>query len=116
MDEAFVMKDSRAGETLWYEWTGEDFEPERDGTVFFTIGHVDIEHEVVRRALASALQRDGTAVSLGDGFRALDEALVTHGYAGVVDDAIDFAVCDVNGETREGDVVDEVHVVTWVEL
>lgn len=110
------MKDSRTGETLWYEWTGEDFETENDGTVFFTIGHVDVEHEVVRRALASALQRDGTSVSLGDGFRSLDAAIVTHGYAGMVDGAIDFAVCDASGETREGDVVDEIHVVTWVEI
>lgn len=110
------MKDSRAGETLWYEWTGDDFESENDGTVFFTIGHVDIENEIVRRALASALQRDGTAVTLGDGFRSLDTAVTTHGYAGMVDGAIDFSVCDESGETRDGDFVDEINVVTWVEI
>jgi hypothetical protein len=109
------MKDSRAGETLWYEWTGDDLDSE-SSTVFFTIGHVDIEHEVVRRALASALQRDGTAVSLGDGFRVLDDATGVHGYAGIVDGDRDFSVCTPEGETRSGDVVDEILQVTWVEI
>jgi hypothetical protein len=109
------MKDSRAGETLWYEWTGSDLESS-SSTIFFTVGHVDLEHEVVRRALASALQRDGTAVSLGDGFRALDDASATHGHAGIVDGDRDFSVCTSDGETREGDFVDEILPVTWVEI
>ena len=110
------MKDSRAGETLWYEWTGDGLDVDSDALVFFTVGHVDIEHEVVRRALASALQRDGSAVSLGDGYGRLDGATSRHGYAGFVDGSIDFSACDEDGETREGDAVDEISAVTWVQV
>lgn len=110
------MKDSRAGETLWYEWTGDGLDVDADALVFFTVGHVDIEHEVVRRALASALQRDGSAVSLGDGYGRLDNATTMHGYAGFVDESLDFVVCNEDGETREGDTVDDTIAVTWVQV
>jgi hypothetical protein len=107
------MRDLRKGECLWSEWGGEGLD-RSSGIVFFTEDHVDVEHEVVRRALASALQRDGSAVSLGDGYRLIDDARVEHGYAGYVDGDITLAVCDEYGETREGDEVDEVVEVTWV--
>lgn len=110
------MRDLRTGECLWSEWTGEGFSSESFDPVFFTVGHVDIEHEIVGRALASALQRDGSADTLGDGFRLVEKARVTHGFAGVVDGDIDYAVCDELGETREGDEVDEVLEVTWVDF
>lgn len=108
------MRDLRTGECLWSEWTGDGFMSESSSPVFYTQGHVDIENEIVSRALASALQRDGSAITLGDGFRLVERAKVTHGHAGVVDGDIDFAVCDELGETREGDEVDEVLEVTWV--
>jgi hypothetical protein len=41
---------------------------------------------------------------------------VTHGFAGIVDSDVDFAVCDELGETREGDEVDEVLEITWVDF
>lgn len=111
------MKDSRIGECLWSEWTGYDHEDLSDSTLlFFTVDHVDLEHEVVRRALASALQRDGSAVSLGDGFRMLDGRESLHVYAGEVDGAMDFTICDSNGETREGDYVDTIIEITLVAL
>lgn len=87
-----------------------------DDPIFYTQGHVDIENEIVGRALASALQRDGSAVTLGDGFRLVERARVTHGHAGLVDGDIDYAVCDELGETREGDEVDEVLEITWVDF
>lgn len=108
------MRDLRTGECLWSEWTGDGFDLESPGPVFFTEGYVDIEHELVGRALASALQRDGSAVTLGDGYKLVDSAQVTYGYGGFVDGAIDLAVCDETGETREGDEVDEVIEITWV--
>jgi hypothetical protein len=110
------MRDLRTGECLWSEWTGDGFNSDSSEPIFFTQGHIDIEHEVVSRALASALQRDGSAVTLGDGFKLVERARVTHGFAGVVDGDIDFAVCDELGETREGDEVDEVLEITWVDF
>ena len=65
-----IVKDSRVGELLWKEWTGDGFDPQLDESiVFFTDEHVDLENELIRRALASALQRDGISISLGNGFQ-----------------------------------------------
>lgn len=111
------VRDSRAGETLWREWTGEGFEPaSQTSVVFYTDEHVDVEHEVVRRALASALQRDGSAVSLGEGFGAIDNGVTTQGYAGTVDGSTELYYCDEDGETEHGDLVDDLTPVTWVEV
>ena len=111
------MRDSRIGETLWSEWSGEGFEPiNQDAIVFYTEDHVDIENETVRRALASALQRDGSSISLGNGYGAIESATVSHGYAGEVDEAIYFTVCNEDGETRDGDYVDRTIPITWVEI
>lgn len=111
------MKDSRKGECLWSEWTGsgaEDFTSSQ--LVFFTEDHVDIEHEVVVRALASALQRDGSAISLGDGYKMAQSGTCIHAYAGEVDGDVDLTICDEAGETKYGDYVDRVVEVTLVAL
>lgn len=111
------MKDSRVGELLWKEWTGDGFDPQLyESIVFFTDEHVDLENELIRRALASALQRDGISTSLGNGFQSLENAKITYGYAGEIDGDIDLSVCDEAGETPYGDVVDSVVPVTWVEV
>lgn len=111
------MRDSRIGECLWREWTGDDYSPAKASSlIFFTDEHVDINNEVVRRALASALQRDGSVVSLGNGYTAVEHATTTQGYSGEVDGAIDLTVCDENGETRDGDIVDKIVPTTWVEI
>ncbi|NDF98569.1 MAG: hypothetical protein EB101_06535 [Chitinophagia bacterium] len=111
------MKDSRIGELLWKEWTGDGFDPQlNDSVVFFTDEHVDLENEIVRRALASALQRDGISISLGNGFQSLESSSITYGYAGEVDGDIDLSVCDEAGETPYGDAVDTVIPITWVEV
>jgi hypothetical protein len=113
-----MVRDSRKGECLWQEWTGEGYEPDDPdySVIFFTIDHVDVEHEVVRRALASALQREGVADSLGDGYRSIDTATVSCGYAGEVEGSRELHVCDEEGETSYGDLVDSVTEVTWVEV
>lgn len=108
------MRDLRTGECLWSEWTGTGFASDSSEPVFFTYGHINIENEIVSRALASALQRDGSATTLGDGFQFISRATPIYGYVGAVDADIDFSVCDERGETREGDRVDEVLEVTWV--
>ncbi len=111
------MKDSRVGELLWKEWTGSGYEPlHEDSVTFFTEDHVDLENELIRRALASALQRDGVSVSLGNGFKYLDSAVINYGYAGEVDSDTDFTACDEDGETREGEIVDHTLPITWVEV
>lgn len=111
------VRDSRIGECLWSEWTGDGLDLSVvDPLVFYTEGHVDIEHEVVRRALASALQRDGSADSLGQGYRLVEAAVITQGYAGVVDGAREFHACDEEGYTPHGDQVDSLTPVTWVEV
>ena len=111
------MRDSRIGECLWNEWTGEGYEPlDPSSIVFFTQDHVDLNNEVVRRALASALQRDGSSISLGKGYEAVDSAKISHGFAGEVDEDIDLTVCNEDGETRNGDLVDKTIAVTWVEI
>ena len=105
------------GELLWKEWTGEGYEPLHEYSVtFFTEDHIDLENELIRRALASALQRDGIAVTLGKGFQYLESSLTNYGYAGEVDGDNELTACDEEGETREGDVVDSITPITWVEV
>lgn len=112
-----TMRDSRKGECLWQEWLGEGLDlVDQDSLVFSTDAHVDVEHDVVRRALASALQREGVVSSLGHGYGAVDGALVMQGYAGHVDGSRELYVCDASGETRHGDLVDSVLEMTWVEV
>ena len=105
------------GELLWKEWTGEGYEPLHEYSVtFFTEDHIDLENDLIRRALASALQRDGVALTLGKGFQYLESSLANYGYAGEVDGDNELTACDEEGETREGDVVDSITPITWVEV
>jgi len=84
--------------------------------LFFTFDHVDVEHEVVRRALASALQRDGTSQSLGHGYGAIEAGKVSQGYAGTIEGERDLTACDEHGETYYGDQVQTPLPITWVEV
>lgn len=109
------MKDSRIGESLWFLW---DIEEPTDGSLlFYTEEHVDLEHEVVRRALASSLQREGIALSLGQGFQMIDQAEITHGYSGLspLGDQTGWP-CDENGDTEDGYRLDFVIPATWVRV
>jgi hypothetical protein len=114
-----VGRDSRRGELLWKEWTGEGYNPiNKSCVVFFTEDHIDLEVDVIKRALASAIQREGIASSLGDSFRMIDSlsTVFEHGYAGEVDGDIEMTVCNDEGETQSGDEVDIKLSITWVEL
>jgi hypothetical protein len=42
--------------------------------------------------------------------------LINYGYAGEVDSDNELTACDEEGETREGDIVDNITPVTWVEV
>jgi hypothetical protein len=111
------VKDSRSGECLWSEWPGDDFD-EISGfnLYFYTEEHVDLENEIVRRALASALQRDGSAITLADGYRMIESSTTVHAWAGEVDGETTYTVCDEHGETRGGDYVDSIVEITLVAL
>lgn len=111
------MKDSRKGESLWFEWDGDYFDMSSDDSlVFYTHDHIDVEHELVKRALASTIQRDGIVHSLSQGFSLIDAASISHGYAGHVDGSHSLAVCDEDGLTYYGDTVDEIIPITYVEV
>jgi hypothetical protein len=111
------MRDSRPGQALWMEWTGNGYEPATSPSfIFFTETHVDVENEVVRRALASAIQREGLVFSLGNGYGSIDNAHVVYGYCGYVEGERELSFCDEEGETEHGDVVEIVSPCTWVEL
>lgn len=109
------MKDSRIGESLWYEWAGNYFDDMNDGEslAYYTIDHIDMDNDVVKRALASALQRDGVAVSLGEGYKIVESSAVTYGHAGYVDGDYELSVCDYDGITKDGDTTDDVLEVTF---
>lgn len=80
------MNDSRPGEALWFPWDGEEYEQQLlDPYIYQTEGHVDLENEVVRKALASTLQRDGIAFSLGAAYGLVDQSVHTLTYGGAVD-------------------------------
>ena len=75
-----------------------------------------MENDLVRRALASALQRDGVAVSLGDGFNMIDKSTPVHGWSGIINGELEFTVCDDLGETEYGDIVGAALATTWIEI
>ena len=111
------MKHARRGETLWSEWTGELYEKyDSCSTVFYTLEHVDVEEEVVRRALASAVQREGIADSLGEAFKLVENADVRYAFAGIISNEKEYTVCNDKGETFLGDVVEKAKPITIVEL
>ena len=108
----------RKAEQLWFEWSGEGHEPLAYKSVtYYTIGHMSMDNEVVVGGLASALQRDGLVDTLGAGKKAIEVAsFFSHGYVGFVDGQADFTVCSELGETFYGDMVEELQLITFVEV
>lgn len=103
---------------MWLEWHGEDYETKYSSysVIYFTIGHIDIENEIVRRALASALQRDGIVDSLAAGFKSIDSSVVVHGWSGFLADEHERTYCLDNGNTYYGDLVEESQETTYIEI
>lgn len=111
------MDFNRRGELLWQEWDGSGFNSKsRSSVVFFTIGHIDIANDVVLKALASAVQREGIVDSLGQAFNAIQPFTTVFGFSGEIDGGLETAVCDETGETYYGEMVDEILPTTWVEV
>ena len=102
---------------MWLEWLGSGYSlTKQDPIIYYTIEHVDIENELVRKALASALQRDGIFDSLNEAFKAIDAGIVSSGWSGYVEEELDLVVCTELGETEYGDTLETVEPVTWVEI
>lgn len=111
------MKDVRIGESLWTLWGGSGYYPATDSElIYFTEEHVDMDNEIVRRALASTLQRDGISDSLSDGFKLIADSVIEFGWAGMIDGEKEWAVCDEQGETNYGDYVEDIIAITWIEI
>lgn len=111
------MKDSRAGELLWSEWSGDGYSPENSSAlIFYTDEHIDVEHEVVKKALASAIQRDGSTDSLYEAFKLVENGITVQGYAGIVEGDKDYTACDEHGMTYYEDQLENVVPITWVEI
>lgn len=111
------MKDSRIGESLWFPWDGDGYRPDSvDAAVYYTEGHVDLENDIVKKALASSLQRDGLVSSLNRAFSAVESADFSYLYVGILDGEMHPAICEESGETEYGDLLDSVVEATLVEV
>lgn len=111
------MRKTQTGESLWIEWDGTEIPGlDLDHTIFFTYGSVDLENEIVARALAVAIQRTGEAESLAEAFRLVERATSLQGHAGYLEDDREISACSEDGETEDGDLVPQPEAVTWVEI
>jgi hypothetical protein len=113
------VKTDRPGDWLWEQWDGEGYESEADPNktaLYVTFDEVDVQSDLVKRALASCIQRDGVSDSLGDGFKMVDKARIVQGYVGYVEGEKFPFVTDEFGETLDGDVTDYIFQATWVEI
>lgn len=111
------MKDSRIGQSLWSIWEGNGYTANiHNSIIYYTVDHVDIEHDVVKRALASSIQRDGVVFSLSQGFQAIDNAVVTQAWAGSIPDEMYLELCDESGATWDEVELKDITAVTIVEV
>lgn len=111
------MKDSRIGQTLWSTWEGGGYTANiHNSIVYYTEDHVDVDHEVVKRALASCIQRDGIVFSLSQGFQAIDSGVVTRSWVGVLEGDMHLELCNESGYTEDEVKLQDVTAVTIVEV
>lgn len=110
------MRNDRIGEHLWDEWDGDLYETASSDpkAIYYTLGHVDLENPIVRRALASAIQRDGVALSLSHAFQMIENSTIQQVW--IAYDEICYVVCDEQGETYYGDIFDDIEPSTFIEL
>jgi hypothetical protein len=112
-----TKKDSRIGESLWYIWEGYDYTPSLENAViYYTEDHVDLDNEIVSKALASSIQRDGVVDSLGDAFKLINAGYAVYGNIGFLDKDFIPQPCNKDGKTENGDQLNNVSDITWVEV
>lgn len=109
------MKNDRLGDWLWEEWDGEGIESYSE-LIYSTSEWVNLDNEIVRRALASCLQRDGVADSLSDGFRMIENSNTITTYVGIHEGEKTPTVCNEFGESKLGEVFSSISKITLVEL
>jgi hypothetical protein len=97
------------------EWDGADC-PIPHRIVFYTEEFVDLEEEIVLGGLLSSIQRSGIVDSISDARRAIDHTTIYKGYFGIIDGEEELNVCDHEGWTSRGEMVEVVRVATWVGL
>jgi hypothetical protein len=111
------MKDSRIGECLWSIWDGMGYEDQLSySIVYYTEDHVDLEQEVVRKALASSIQRDGLVYSLAQAYGAIDAGIVSQKWVGLADGELYEEICDEDGLSASDSSLNDVIPVTFVEV
>ena len=111
------MKDSRVGQCLWSTWEANGYTANiHNSFIYYTEGHVDLEHEIVRKALASCIQRDGLVFSLSQGFQAIDAAVITQAWIGSIDGEVYPELCDETGRTWDDVELQDITAVTIVEV
>jgi hypothetical protein len=112
------VKNDRVGDWLWEEWVGEGYEPSTrdEATVYCTTEWVDLNNDLIKRALASCLQRDGVVDSLSEGFKVAESAIIVKSYAGFLEEEKTMTICNESGETDLGDFVSSKLLVTLIEF
>jgi hypothetical protein len=112
------VKDSRIGECLWSLWEGEGYDiGQLESIVYHTEDHVDLDHEIVRKALASSIQRDGIVYSLHEAFNLIDRGSISLGWVGDYDgNPVTPGLCSQNGSTASGLELQNIRPATFVEV
>ena len=112
-----MAKDSRIGESLWFIWDGEGHSLSSDDSiVFYTEEHIDIEEDVVRKALASSIQREGISDSLSGGFSLIASGISGHSFAGYSLVSERQYICNDSGASESEEQLTGVVPITWVEI
>ena len=112
-----MSKDSRIGESLWFIWDGEGHEvSSNESIVFYTEEHIDIEQDVVRKALASSIQREGISDSLSGGFSLIASGISGHSFAGSSLVSEKQYICNDAGVSESEEQLSGVVPITWVEI
>jgi len=112
-----MSKDSRIGESLWFIWDDEEsLLSDKGSIVFYTEDHVDIEHEIVRKALASSIQREGISQSLSDGFFLIASGVCNQSYIGYSSLSEKQYICNKDGLSEIEDNLTNITPITYVEI
>ena len=112
-----MAKDSRIGESLWFIWDGEGYDFSSESSiVFYTQEHIDLEEDLIRKALASAIQREGIVDSLSNGFSLISSGITQQLYSGYSPISEREYICTSDGISAFGEDLLSVVPITVVEV
>lgn len=93
----------RKGQEQWIEWEGEGYEPDSpDNLIYFTLGYVDKNSQLIDEHVAGALRRDGVADGWGDAFKMAENVTILNGYVAEVEDGEYLFWNDIEDEPVDG--------------